>query len=531
MMRTLALALGFSCTVLADTVVLRDRTVLTGEVTRTDGALAVQDRTFPIDEVMLWEDDQGVIRLDTPLAEQLEAYRILADRAGLETCRERLAQAVEAGAGKAAARLLARAEHLGLDPKQAEVWEAKLEGLEGGGEFAVPGNEVRAALLVARARANGASDWNERGLALLRAAFRVDEENAEAKKLLEAVAPSRWTIGDARVWLDWSVDVLPGGVRVLKRRHPDMERARVTWERDIHGVETDEIVFITKMERSAPVAMCLKYSQLTCKALDEMFRTDDPQRSESLPLVIYFYGSKEEYVENMSGGSPEAAKFLGLTLGFYTPGENISRFFWPQLPDPEGSVRDTFVHELTHHWIQRRNPRWHARDTDVSGGSVQVPGYWIVEGFAVFIQEGRYDIRSGAWSHFNPHARSIDVTAALAEKGGLIAWDKVFPLTQEEFHTQLDKEKAHAHFKTKWAIMQQGIMEIRLFYEQSGAACHFLYWGEKGRYREQLLDYVTSFYTSSADKTSTETAFGLTPKELGAKVESWCKEVMAGWRP
>ena len=52
-----------------------------------------------------------------------------------------------------------------------------------------------------------------------------------------------------------------------------------------------------------------------------------------------------------------------------------------------------------------------------------------------------------------------------------------------------------------------------------------------GKYRERLLDYVTAFYTSQKKQTDIQTAFGLAPEELGAKVEAFAQKVMDGWRP
>ena len=91
---------------------------------------------------------------------------------------------------------------------------------------------------------------------------------------------------------------------------------------------------------------------------------------------------------------------------------------------------------------------------------------------------------------------------------------------------------AHATVKKTWGIRPQPINQIRLFYEQSAATCHFLYWGEGGKYRDQLLDYVTVYYTGQEGKTGVESHFGLTPQELGEKVEAYAKAVIyEGWRP
>jgi hypothetical protein len=197
-------------------------------------------------------------------------------------------------------------------------------------------------------------------------------------------------------------------------------------------------------------------------------------------------------------------------------------------------VRDTFVHELTHHWIERRNPRWHERDLTSVGGRTVIPGYWIAEGFATFIQHSRFDRKKGTWTYFNPKAHSLDVVAAVAKEKKLLDWNMVYTLTQAKFHGELAKTatKAHARVKGRWTIRSNAISQIRLFYEQSSATCMFLYWGENGKYRENLLDYVTNFYTAKKDMTTTQAAFGLSEEALGKKVADFAIRVIdKGYRP
>jgi hypothetical protein len=278
--------------------------------------------------------------------------------------------------------------------------------------------------------------------------------------------------------------------------------------------------------------MCLDFAQITCRALEKMFHTDEPKRDDPMPLVVYFYENVDEYVKYSGTGTFRGpSKALGLTAGHYTPTENISRFYWPKRSDAVRQVRDTFVHELTHHWIERRNPRWSRAQLADMMRRTRVKGYWIVEGFAMFIEEGRYDTDRGVWSHFNPHAYTLDVVAGLKKEGTLIPWDRVYPLSQGEFHTELKKTFDYAKPETKWGFRPRRLSEILAFYQQAGATCHFLYWGEDGKYRERLLDYVTAFYTSQEKQTDIQTAFGLTPEELGAKVEVFAEKVMDGWRP
>lgn len=539
---TLLLALATTAAA-ADVVVLRDRTIVEGAVTKGAKTLSVGGQSYPLSEVLLWETADGETRYAPTLDGQLKAYRELADRRLLAACTRALPKAIQAGAQESAREILVQAERAGLSAEQAEEWERKIEQMQAkpGAKAAVPGENVLTDLLAERAQITLDAEQELRGWELLRAALRRDPDHEEARDILDEIAPSHWRIGhkreddgddemwQQRIWLDWQIEILSGGVRALGRLAPDMQRARVTWRKDLNGIETreegSEIVFATPFNDARIVGLCIRYAKLTCRALGRMFHTESPKREDNIPLVIYFYETKDEY----TGGG--RIPFLAMTAGYYAPGENISRFYWPaQHPEPERSIRDTFVHELTHHWIERRNPRWHARD--LTENRVTVPGYWVVEGFATFIEEGRYDIGTYKWTHFNPKANSLDIVADLSRQKKLIAWDKEYTLTQAEFHGDgVEKKELFATANKKWALRPQHLNEIRLFYEQAASTCHFLYWGEGGKYRERLLDYVTHFYTGQKEKTDIKAAFGLTPDELGAKVEKYAKAVMDGWRP
>ena len=42
---------------------------------------------------------------------------------------------------------------------------------------------------------------------------------------------------------------------------------------------------------------------------------------------------------------------------------------------------------------------------------------------------------------------------------------------------------------------------------------------------------MTAYYTGDKDGTDLQKAFGMTPAELGAKVEKFAQKVVDGWRP
>jgi len=552
----------------ADTIVLRDGTIVEGAAKASgDGKITIGARTLKPDEILLWVDGEGK-PVNTPtFVDQMRAYDAINDVTILERCREFIPAAIEAKAGGSARALLAEAERLGMPADEVDALSPKV--------LATPPDKTDAAydlherkefatLLALQSKANGALKGKLRGLELLRAALVRDEQQKTALEILETVAPGKRTgrrrrrrrqtdeqkkaaAAQRRVWLDWQVDVLPskfGRIRLLNTGHPEMQRAKELWRpRDkdtgqrgdpipIHGIETEEIVFLTPMEKTEIVKMCVSIARTNCRALEKLFATDKPKRGTTDPLVIYFYRTQKEYIElSGEGRGARPNPMIAMSAGHYISTENVSRFFWPNRPGAAESVRETFVHELTHHWIQERNPRWARADEAQGEARVTIPGVWIVEGIAVFMQEGRFDLKEGTWSHFNPHCLALDSVAAIAKAKELMPWDRLFTITKVDLSTNVETGKIQAHYRGKWNLRPIPMSEMLLFYKQSGSACQFLYWGENGKYREKLKDYVTAYYTGDKKGTDLQNAFGMTPDELGAKVEKFAQKVVDGWRP
>jgi hypothetical protein len=157
-----------------------------------------------------------------------------------------------------------------------------------------------------------------------------------------------------------------------------------------------------------------------------------------------------------------------------------------------------------------------------------LPGFWIVEGFATFMEEGIYDVESGEWDLFNPRSHCLDVLQALDPKQ-LIPWNALYALQQIGFRSLPNAQPQVVVLR--WNLQPIGITPTRLFYEQAGATCQFLYHGENGKYRSRLLDYVCSYYSGRVPELKPKRAFGLDSEELGRRTVEFARAVAAGWRP
>ena len=242
---------------------------------------------------------------------------------------------------------------------------------------------------------------------------------------------------------------------------------------------------------------------------------------------MLLYASQEEYLEK-STDSEEVRGFLAVTSGHYSPDEHVSRIYWNREPGAERRIARVFVHELTHHWVTEMNPRYSDQELF---SSADIPGYWIVEGLATFIEEGRFDIDAATWSLFDARAPSLDTVHALASRRTLMSWDRVYGISMAGFHEIPRSAESALEVVRHWRVGARAVVPARIFYEQAAATVHFLYHGEGGAYRARLVDYVTNRYTGTVRKLGIKAAFGITPEELGAKVEAYAAQVAAGWRP
>ena len=158
-----------------------------------------------------------------------------------------------------------------------------------------------------------------------------------------------------------------------------------------------------------------------------------------------------------------------------------------------------------------------------------MPAFWIVEGFATFMEEGIYDVESGEWDLFNPRSRSLDVMQAIKPKY-LIPWDSLYGASQVGFHS-LPGGPVSPPVALRWNLEPTILTGLRLFYEQAGATCQFLYHGDNGKHRSRLIDYVCNYYSGRVPELDTKKAFGCEPKELGRRTVEFARAVANGWRP
>jgi hypothetical protein len=517
--RIAAVLLAAAVAASADRVVERDGNILKGPAEMAEGVVRLGGKAIPLENVLLVERDDGTLLHAPDFEARMRGYEYLAMVHLRDEYTKLVRECCQVSDFVLARNMLEKAESAGLASREAIELKRKIEKdekkrTEPGGvkseRLLKRAQEIDVhfpQLLAARAACEhkGGNDCTR----LLREALR---RGAPGEELLQQLAPKDFLVGDSRVWLNWHVDLELAGTRVVADDLAALQRARKTWRRDLHGLQADEILLLTPVKESYLIGRCLAHGRLACRALNDIFEAGAaPAGAE--PLLIFLFGSREEYMTTSgTGRTHESPAFLEWTAGHYSPSEKVSRFFWVSDADGERNLVGTCVHELTHHWLDRRRPERAAPNA---------PGFWIVEGFATFMEEGVYDADAGVYSLYNPRSRSLDVVRAMPAKR-LIPWNQLYALSQIDF-AQLSHDDG-GPVTLRWNLRQQLLPSSRLFYEQSAATCQYLFHAEDGKYRAQLLKYVDAYYDGKVADLDIARAFGVNPAVLGEQVQAFARK-------
>jgi len=488
------------------------------------GVLRKGDSEEPLALFYLVESEDGKLLWAPRFASRMRGYELIAREECRETLPDLISDAVSARAPTLARSLLGRAQRVGIDTTDAQKLLKKIEYLEKRGSRGGP--TAKAAEVEARAaeldlllpnlllqRALVEEESSPERVRLLLEALRVHPELAEAKAALDALKPPDFPFGDARTWALWKLEVESRGGAFASDDEFELKRTRAVWRKDLYGVSAGPVLLVTPVHDPVLVGRCVAVGQLTDRILEGMFAAFPVRRKEPRPMTVLLFENRKEYLAVSGTGRRIEPGDLDWSSGYYDPAESMSHFYWYRDPDSERRILGTCVHELTHHWLQERNPAYLYAETR---SDMFTPGYWIVEGFATFMQEGSYDIDTGHFDLDVASAESLDVVATLAERDVLVPWRDLYSLNQAGF-SKLDN-KDTIPLVRRWALGRTKTSPARLFYDQAAATVQYLYHANEGRYRNALLRYVIDQYTGDKEALDVAKAFHVTPEELGRSV-------------
>ncbi|MDA1266431.1 MAG: hypothetical protein O2816_15230, partial [Planctomycetota bacterium] len=331
----------------------------------------------------------------------------------------------------------------------------------------------------------------------------VDEVAARAGALLPEGFPWAEEPDAAQRWMTWATEILPAGATFLPVDHPEWEAVEGTvWGKDTIGFETGNLVFLSRSEDAAVVGRCLRNGEGTVRVLEGLLAATRSERGKIAPFRVRLHKNRPQYIAE-DGGSAS-------TLGYYVPREQVSRFFVPDadVSDPLGrQLHEVLSHELTHQYIAER---W-------IGAADTVPrqeGYWIVEGFARFIDDQITELgRRGGPKLDDPTVPSVETMVALAEEQGWHPFEDLVDWTQTDF-IRLPNHELMASVRLRTTLGVRSLSPVGMFYDQGGALVFFLMHHRGAEGRAQLIEYMREYYEEGATQQGWEQLGFATAQEL-----------------
>lgn len=545
------------------------------------GGVGTKTETLPLAQVLWVEDGETPLYWGDAMAVGRAILLLLEDqmRSGYVGLARR---AVQSNDVRTISRYLVEALELGADEKDVMPAQRQIERLRrapqrtnGAIMSAVDTEEIKvraglADLPWARAQAlpPGAQDELRSFLALLALRFAPAHPGVTAwvrSRLPEGmVTPEPFA---AEPWLIFAdandkrpMRVVAEGDQEYAWELEQLAKARTTWRQDLMAVCSARLCVLAPKEVAGAAARCLATGELVVDALESLFAGIGTTRAGSNRLLVKLYGTRDEYIDRAAqevlafektrkqrekaeaakegedagedkatadeaADAKEAAEALlrqkrglSLTLGFFVPDEGVTRLFMPAGKEAYEAVVATFAHELTHHWLELRGPRFD-RPADVKPRIVRA-GHWIVEGFASFVESFVWDVDGQTW---NARGVSSDLeTFAAASEKQLNPWSRQLTVNQGNMHRRFSKQFEmfirRAHYLGQRLMSQWG-----MFYVQGAATCHYLYHAEDGKRRQALLEYVVNYYTGLTEPLTPDNAFDMSADLLGAQVVAWFK--------
>ncbi len=380
--------------------------------------------------------------------------------------------------------------------------------------------------------------------ALVRATLARVPDHAEATAWVRSRLPAGIVPVDpfeAADWLEFEQAVEQAPIQVVAPPKPGQPERELTfrqkqlgsgrhfWRPDLEGIESRQLLILTPLTSPGRIARCLSMGELVCDTLEGIFAEGTKKREERYPLLHHLYESKEEYLRESTkheeGAARDAAmRGIANTLGHYDSADQVSRLFLRTGTDAADELMSTYAHELTHHWVDMRCPLF--TDAERDGGGGRVPGYWIVEGLATMVEEFRYDLATRRVETFVPRASALDVVANVPA-GAAIPWPTLFDLDPLQFHALPREPSVEVPLLWRLGTFRR-LSVVNLFYEQSAAACHYLFHAEGGKHRKALVAYVADEACGRTRRGDLKARFGMDADELGRRIEAWAKRVVRG---
>jgi len=295
-----------------------------------------------------------------------------------------------------------------------------------------------------------------------------------------------------------------------------------SWRKDLRSVQSERLVLFSPISQPGSLARALATGELVCDALERMFADMPKRRSDLKPMLVFLYADRADYLRE---SRKIGASVASIASGYYSWHEKPpkSRLYVPGDAVGFTSALPTLAHELTHQWLMDRCT---AFEPNAAAALAGPKAFWIVEGFASLVEQFEFDVanndvRFGKGGDLH----RADLVASLPA-GKHLDWSWLVNAKRSQFARLTNgKQLLDVGSRTRLGRRYR-VRAVDLFYAQSAMLTRYLYEAEDGKYRQQLLDYVVSYYTGKLDELDFEQAFGVSGKELGPRVAKYAQRLL-----
>lgn len=289
----------------------------------------------------------------------------------------------------------------------------------------------------------------------------------------------------------------------------ELLKLRASWRKDLVAVQSPRLLVYTPVSAPGGLAQCLSLGELVCDTLEAMFADYPVVRRDPRRMRILLFPTKAGYEKHSPGGG-----HLAWTAGHYSPQEQLSRMYLPKDKEAFARVMPVFVHELTHQWLQDRCPAIDAGRA--ARRRHDQPAYWIVEGFASFVEEFAFDLERRTHATDSPRDENLDILGHATPRQ-LLSWGAVLRISPLGFHRISPVPSRSVKLGYRLGV-ERALSPRNFFYAQAGALCHWLWHADDGARRKALLDFVLAHYHGDVDRLDLGKEIGMSADAIGAAV-------------
>jgi|LakMenEpi03Aug12_release.lakeMendotaPanAssembly.Ray.scaffolds.fasta_scaffold01623_29 hypothetical protein len=375
--------------------------------------------------------------------------------------------------------------------------------------------------------------WTRAASALAGFSLQISPQDERALKLAAEWIDPAFPWADkpeaTEQWLAWSESLLASEGEFVAKDAAIWKGFRgKIWESGTIVLRSRNLVLVSREQDREIVSGVLRDGELAIGAL-ELLLSDNPHgrraARDSERLQVRLHRNREDYLNE--NGEEGAAK-LSWTAGYYSPGENVSRFYVPEENRVLSGMREqqlfsVVAHELTHHYLDQV---WSPMPGGQSRSRADAPGFWVIEGIARFVEDQVLEFERHGPGFDDPTVESLDAAAVLSGLGELFPAAKILDMDNNGFQS-LTKIEEGVEIKLRNTLQGRRYTPTAVFYDQAGALSYFFIHAQGPEGRAKFIDYMRRAYTAKQRKEAWKQLGYETPEALQKAFEEFLKASQA----